>query len=199
MTEKEGQVLIRGGAVALRRRTVADIQLFLKWRRQDCLANKLDAPWEQPESDDVYAAKAVLAIEKEASGPVNRAVIVDADGLPVGSVNCYGGNGGQESRNVGIAIYDDSRLGCGLGTEALGLWVRHLFQTRGLHRLGLATWSFNPRMIRVAGKLGFKLEGREREARLWKGQWLDRLLYGLLEAEWREMEKKRRRECLSGS
>jgi len=133
----------------------------------------------------------VLAIEKEAAGPVNRAIIVDAEGLPIGSVNCYGDKGCQESRLVGISIYEDSRLNKGLGSEALGIWLRHLFQTRKLHRVGLVTWSFNVRMIRVAGKLGFKLEGREREVRFWDGQWLDRLHYGMLETEWRELEKKR--------
>ncbi|HBE73110.1 MAG TPA: hypothetical protein DDW31_03325 [candidate division Zixibacteria bacterium] len=195
MPEKEGLVLVRGKAVALRKRTVADIQMFLKWRRLNCQASQFDAPWEEPESDDEYAAKAVLAIEKEAAGPVNRAIIVDAEGLPIGSVNCYGDKGCQESRLVGISIYEDSRLNKGLGSEALGIWLRHLFQTRKLHRVGLVTWSFNVRMIRVAGKLGFKLEGREREVRFWDGQWLDRLHYGMLETEWRELEKKRQQDA----
>jgi len=38
MPEKEGLVLVRGKAVALRKRTVADIQMFLKWRRLNCQA-----------------------------------------------------------------------------------------------------------------------------------------------------------------
>jgi RimJ/RimL family protein N-acetyltransferase len=190
MTEKEGLVLIRGNAVALRRRTVADIQLFLKWRRMDCQARKFDAPWEQPLSDEEFAAKAVLSIERESSGRITRAVITDSDGQAIGSVNAYGDGGCAESRKVGIAIYEDSRLGRGLGTEALGLWVGHLFAAQALHRVGLETWSFNPRMARVAEKVGFRFEGMEREARFWEGRWLDRLHYGLLAAEWRELERK---------
>ncbi len=192
MPEKEGLVLVRGSTVSLRRRTVADIQLFLRWRRLDCQANRLDAPWDQPGSDDEYAAKMVLAIEREAAGRISRAVIVDSDGAAIGSVNAYGDKECAESRNVGIAIYEDSRLGRGLGTEALRLWVGHLFAAQNLHRVGLETWSFNPRMARVAEKVGFKFEGLEREVRFWKGQWLDKLHYGLLASEWRDLEIRAR-------
>lgn len=171
---------------------MADIQLFLRWRRLDCQARRYDAPWEQPGSDDEFAAKAVLAIEKEAAGRIARAMISDPDGTAIGSVNAYGDKECAESRNVGIAIYEDSRLGRGLGTEALRLWVRYLFASQNLHRVGLETWSFNPRMARVAEKVGFKFEGLEREARFWEGQWLDRLYFGLLASEWREMERRSR-------
>jgi RimJ/RimL family protein N-acetyltransferase len=192
MPEKEGLVLVKGNAVSLRRRTVSDIQLFLKWRRLDCQAKRFDAPWEQPGSDEEFAAKAVMAIEREAAGRISRAVITDSEGAAIGSVNAYGEGDCAESRKVGIAIYEDSRLGRGLGTEALKLWVGHLFAAQKLHRVGLETWSFNPRMARVAEKVGFRFEGLEREARFWEGQWLDRLHYGLLASEWREQETRAR-------
>ncbi len=192
MSDKEGQVLVRGSGVSLRRRTVADIQLFLRWRRLDCQANRLDAPWARPGSDDEYAAKAVMAIERESAGRVSRAVITDPEGAAIGSVNAYGDGDCSESRNVGIAIYEDSRLERGLGTEALRLWVGYLFAAQNLHRVGLETWSFNPRMARVAEKVGFRFEGLEREARLWEGQRLDKLHYGLLASEWRDLEKRAR-------
>lgn len=197
MSEKEGLVIIRGNAVSLRRRTVADIQLFLNWRRLDCQANRLDAPWDQISSDEEYAAKAVLSIEKEAAGRISRAIIVDSEGTAIGSVNAYGDKECAESRNVGIAIYDDSRLGRGLGTEAFRMWIGYLFSAQNLHRVGLETWSFNPRMARVAEKVGFKFEGLEREVRFWEGQWLDKLHYGLLASEWRDLEIRARMKSSS--
>ncbi len=190
MPEKEGLILVRGKSVHLRRRTVADLQTFLRWRRIDCQANRFDAPWERPESDEEYAAKTVLAIERESSGRISRALIIDNEGAAIGSVNAYGEKDCLESRKVGIAIYEDSKLGRGLGTEALRLWLGYLFAVQGLHRVGLETWSFNAPMVRVAEKVGFKFEGIEREVRFWQGQWLDRLHYGLLISEWREMVKK---------
>jgi RimJ/RimL family protein N-acetyltransferase len=71
-----------------------------------------------------------------------------------------------------------------MGTEALELWVDHLFKISEIHKLCLDTWSFNPRMIRVAEKVGFISEGRQREMRLWQGEWLDLLHFGILRDEW---------------
>ncbi len=51
------------------------------------------------------------------------------------------------------------------------------------------TYSFNPRMIRVAEKLGFMHEGTEREVINWQGEWLDRLCFGILRKEWEERRK----------
>ncbi len=53
-----------------------------------------------------------------------------------------------------------------------------------VHRLGLDTWSFNPRMMQVAGKLGFTSEGAQREVLQWQNQWLDLVHYGMLREEW---------------
>ena len=85
---------------------------------------------------------------------------------------------------VGIDIYDDDCLNRGFGTEALGLWIDYLFSHSEVHRIGLETWSFNPRMKRVAEKVGLVYEGAERELREWQGQRLDFIRYGLLRREW---------------
>jgi hypothetical protein len=39
-------------------------------------------------------------------------------------------------------------------------------------------------MARVAEKVGFVYEGRQREMRLWQGEWLDLLHFGILREEW---------------
>jgi hypothetical protein len=39
----------------------------------------------------------------------------------------------------------------------------------------------------VLEKVGLRLEGRLRENEYFKGRWLDTLIYGLLESEWRTM------------
>jgi RimJ/RimL family protein N-acetyltransferase len=39
-------------------------------------------------------------------------------------------------------------------------------------------------MMRVAEKVGFVHEGVQREARQWRGEWLDGILYGMLREEW---------------
>jgi RimJ/RimL family protein N-acetyltransferase len=67
------------------------------------------------------------------------------------------------------------------------LWVNHLFANSEYHKLCLDTWSFNPRMMRVAEKAGFLYEGRQREIQYWQGEWLDLMHYGMLREEWEHM------------
>ena len=104
---------------------------------------------------------------------------------------------GWESREthwplVGVVIYDDKRWGQGIGTEALGLWTDYLFtHLTSAVRLDLRTWSGNPGMMRLAEKLGYKLEARFRKARIVGGKYYDGLGYGLLREEWRSAESDR--------
>jgi RimJ/RimL family protein N-acetyltransferase len=112
-------------------------------------------------------------------------VIALLDERPIGWVNRYGEKRFPDTWMVGIDICEDDYLEKGLGTEALRLWVDYLFANSTVHRIGLDTWSFNPRMMRVAEKLGFALEGAQREVLQWQGEWLDFVHYGMLRKEWK--------------
>lgn len=57
---------------------------------------------------------------------------------------------------------------------------RYAFGTYELHRLTAAPPSFNKLAQRIASRIGFRYEGAMREAYLYKGQFHDLLLYGLL-------------------
>jgi RimJ/RimL family protein N-acetyltransferase len=113
-----------------------------------------------------------------------RAVIATPDNTPLGWVSRYGKQSNPHVCFVGIDICEDTFLNRGLGTEALKLWVDHLFAAPDLHKLCLDTWSFNPRMIRVAEKVGFVYAGRQREMQHWQGEGLDLHHFGMLREEW---------------
>jgi RimJ/RimL family protein N-acetyltransferase len=59
---------------------------------------------------------------------------------------------------LGIALFD-GWTGRGLGTEALRLLCRHLFEADGFHRVQLSTDVTNAAMRRSAEKAGFAFEG----------------------------------------
>ena len=123
--------------------------------------------------------------------PRSRAFITTRTNEPLGWVSRYGQKQHPDAWYVGIDICTDRYLNQGIGTEALKLWIDYLFSNSDVHRLGIETWSFNPRMMRVAQKLGFVHEGAEREMRLWQDKWLDALHYGLLRREWQARQKQR--------
>jgi RimJ/RimL family protein N-acetyltransferase len=87
---------------------------------------------------------------------------------------------------VTIDVCEDAYLNQGIGTQALRLWIGYLFSNSDVHRIGLDTWSFNERTVRVAEKLGFAYEGAQRELVEWQGKWLDLAHYGMLRSRWED-------------
>jgi RimJ/RimL family protein N-acetyltransferase len=148
-----------------------------------------DAPWEgicavMTDEERERVEYQFLERFQELSTPRRRAIIVTQENKPLGWVTRYANERFPSAWCVGIDICEDEYLNQGLGTEALGLWMNYLFASSDVHRIGLDTWSFNERMIRVAEKLGFVYEGAERELIEWQGEWLDRVHFGMLRREW---------------
>ena len=85
---------------------------------------------------------------------------------------------------VGIDIYSPKYWCNGYGSEALLLWISHLFRSMPLVRVGLTTWSGNLKMMNLAQKLGMKQEACLRKCRFWQGQYYDSIRYGVLREEW---------------
>jgi len=129
-----------------------------------------------------------LCVE-ELPSPRTIAIIAEKDNHPLGWVIRYGEDRTPDTWMVGIDICEDEKLNKGLGTEALGLWVDYLFTNSTVHRIGLDTWSLNPRMSHVAEKLGFTFESIQRELVLWDGKWLDLVHFGMLRHEWEDKRK----------
>lgn len=151
-----------------------------------------DAPWarNKPEEKQHQEEKTTQGDQKVDPSPKKMAVIATLDNKPLGWVNRYSPRANPLIWYVGIDICEDDFLDRGYGTEALRLWVDYLFENSDYHKICLDTWSFNPRMARVAEKIGFTAEGCQRELQFWQGEWLDLLHYGMLREEW-EADKKR--------
>ncbi|MEM6658883.1 MAG: GNAT family protein [Pseudomonadota bacterium] len=109
-----------------------------------------------------------------------HAWIIEADGALAGGVRLHTINYSDKRAQIAIGIVDPGALGKGIGTEAMQLLAAHAFDTMGLHRLGCRVLDFNARAIAAYEKVGFVVEGREREAALIAGHWHDDLILGLL-------------------
>ena len=185
-------IIAHGYLTILRDWLTSDIDPFIRWLTQGQW-RLLDAPWEgfrsettaeEERRDREWFMRQLQGGDK--SWFKNRAVIATPDNVPIGWVNRYGEKDNPHACFVGIDICEDAYLNRGLGTEALQLWVDHIFSTSDVHKIGLETWSFNPRMIRVAERAGFVCEGCQREIRQWQGEWLDLVQFGILREEWQK-------------
>lgn len=87
---------------------------------------------------------------------------------------------------VGIFIGETAYWNQGYGSEAMGLLLRHAFDTLNLNRIFLRVFENNLRAIRCYEKAGFIHEGRLRQAEYRDGQFVDVLLMSVLRQEWRQ-------------
>jgi RimJ/RimL family protein N-acetyltransferase len=164
--------------VTLRSRTDADLDALYEiaadlstWeRRQDSAPTTLTrATWD-----------AGLARRDESGLP---AFVIDVDGSAVGSCSLFGFDELARHAEVGIALAAGAR-GRGLGTAALRQLVEFGFVRRNLRRLHLGTIGSNEAALRCYEKVGFVVEGRQREHVWDAGRWVDFVRMGLLRSEW---------------
>lgn len=181
-------MIAAGKKVVLRGARPSDLETYLRWMEGGEWL-QYDAPWcnmTDFTSPTVAKERFTKRFLNDSSLPRQKAIIClkEDQGNPMGWVNRYGDKRFPSAWLIGIDICEDDYLNKGLGAEAFGLWVDYLFSNSDVHRIGFATYSFNPRMIRVGEKLGFVHEGTDREVICWNGNWLDRLHFGMLRKEW---------------
>ena len=109
--------------------------------------------------------------------------VIDVDGERAGAMGFAVSNKrSRVARLGGLAIHPDFR-GRRISDEAARLFQRHLLNELGYHRLELEIYGFNERAMRHAERAGFVREGVKRKAYLRHGEWVDGVLYGLVEED----------------
>ncbi|KAJ5946188.1 acyl-CoA N-acyltransferase [Penicillium verhagenii] len=133
-------------------------------------ADPLDATEAQPDqvSKDVKDTKPI---------PIGQLIIAHTRGPTHAHHRCA---------KLGISLIDGHR-GKGYGPEAINWALDWAFQSAGMHRVSLGTFSFNQHGIHLYRKLGFVEEGRERETILYNRAWYDIILFSMLESEWEKL------------
>jgi RimJ/RimL family protein N-acetyltransferase len=86
------------------------------------------------------------------------------------------------ARLGGLAVHADYR-GRGLADRAARILQRYLLFELGYHRLELECYGFNERAIRHAERSGFVREGVKRKAYWRHGEWVDGVLFSLLQED----------------
>ena len=111
--------------------------------------------------------------------------VIDIKGQLAGAVHLHSTDTRDRRATLAIGLLRVSDLGQGYGTRALRLLVVEAFDGLKLHRLSLRVLSYNARAIAAYQKVGFQIEGRERESALVGDVWHDDVMMGLLAPEWR--------------
>lgn len=181
-------IRVAGERLVLRDWTVDDLPVYRAWLNPGHQWVETDAPY-YPQFTSNEADEHVAGLLENLQVPIavpTRLVIarIGEDKL-IGSVSRYWISLETHWMAIGIAIFDPSEWGKGVGFEAMSLWIDYLFDAMPeLVRLDLQTWSGNVGMIKLSDKLGFKEEARYRKARIVDGEFHDAIGFGILREEW---------------
>lgn len=102
---------------------------------------------------------------------------------PIGFVSLF--HVDERAGSATIAYYlTPSAQENGYMTEAVELLVDYAFETRRLHRVTASALATNDASQNLLRSLGFTEEGRERDAKFVRGEYVDVDVFSILEGEW---------------
>jgi aminoglycoside 6'-N-acetyltransferase len=161
-------VVLRGERVLLRPGRPEDADRLLQIRTE-------------PEVVRWWGSTDIEEIREEFIG-TDEAFVIEVEGEEVVGAIQYHEENDPMYRHAGMDIFlTTPRHGEGLGTEAIRVLARYLFEERGHHRLTIDPAADNAAAIRAYEKVGFRRVGIMREyERGPDGVWHDGLLMDML-------------------
>jgi len=90
----------------------------------------------------------------------------------------------ERTAELGYVFHPD-HWGRGLATEAATAVLNWGFNEFGLHRIYARCHGGNEASARLMTRLGMRQEARHVESYLFRGEWVDRLVFAVLAREWR--------------
>jgi ribosomal-protein-alanine N-acetyltransferase len=185
LTIEGGIRMLKGKNVLLRPIKRSDISYFLKWFNDPELVQYLDMYLPMTEmSEEKFIEE--LGTTRARSDAILVIEVIEGDSTrPIGNCGLHQINTKDQDAIFGIIIGEKDYWSRGYGVEAARLLINYGFEQLNLHRISSAAIAFNERSIRLHEKIGFRVEGRLRQAMFKNGQYHDRLEFGILKEEWK--------------
>ncbi len=169
--------MIRGEKITLRALEDRDLEHLRGWRNHPDLMKYhfSDLPVSEADQRRWYhnysgnSGTIVFIIENEEQAQVGYTILKNVD---------------HKNRQAEIGLYlDPTQQGKGYGKDAFLCLMRYGFHELNLHRVYLEVFAFNTKAIVLYEKLGFKEEGRLREAFFSQNRYHDIVVMSVLETE----------------
>jgi RimJ/RimL family protein N-acetyltransferase len=125
--------------------------------------------------------------QRQASrGNSRKYVIETLERQIIGQIDYYDLDWQARSAWVSVLLGEREYWGGGYGTDAMRTLLRFLFEQLGLHRVSLTLHDTNVRALHSYEKNGFVKEGMLREWAFFNGSWVDGILMGVLDRDFRD-------------
>ena len=108
---------------------------------------------------------------------------------PIGVISLMNLSDANDSAELSVIVGHPEDRHHGYGAAAIDTILRYSFEELGLNRVGLSVFEFNEDAISTYERLGFREEGRLRQALKRDGAFHDAILMSILEPEWREASR----------
>jgi RimJ/RimL family protein N-acetyltransferase len=109
--------------------------------------------------------------------------VIEVDGERAGCVAFERLSEQHRIASAGRFVVHPSFRGRRIGVDAARLFQRLLLRELGFHRIEIQIYGFNERAIAHAEHAGYVREGVKRRAYLKDGQWVDAVLFSLIEED----------------
>jgi RimJ/RimL family protein N-acetyltransferase len=176
--------MLKGNGILLRPMRRSDISYFLKWFNDPEVIQYLTMYLPMTEMAEEKYIEELGTTRARTDAPFVIEIIEGDSTKPIGTIGLHGINNKDHSASFGIAIGEKDYWSKGYGTEAARLLIDYGFEQLNLHRISSAAFAFNERSIRLHKRVGFKEEGRQREAVFKNGKFHDHVVFGILREEW---------------
>jgi RimJ/RimL family protein N-acetyltransferase len=112
------------------------------------------------------------------------AIHLKGEDEPIGVISLMNISEANASAELSVIVGHPEDRHQGYGAEAIDLILRYGFEDLGLNRVGLSVFEFNEDAISTYEKLGFRDEGRLRNALKRDDAYYDAILMGISRTEW---------------
>lgn len=120
----------------------------------------------------------------QSSDKIILAICLRQGDIHVGNVSLDSIENRHRTARLSIFIGDDKHRGKSIGSRAIRLLVEYAFNFLNLNRIWCKATSGDERIMHFYTQLGFKIEGVMRQHEFIDGQYVDKLILGLLKNEW---------------
>ena len=114
------------------------------------------------------------------------AIHLKGEEQPIGVISLMNISEANDSAELSVIVGHPEDRNQGYGAEAISTILDYAFGDLDLNRVGLSVFEFNEDAISTYDKLGFREEGRLRQALKRDAVFHDAILMSVLESEWRE-------------
>ena len=177
--------MLKGENVLLRPIKRSDISCFLKWFNDPEMVQYLDMYLPMTEMSEEKFIEDLGTTRAKSDIIFVVEAIEGESGKPIGNCGLHSISPKDHNATFGIIIGEKDYWSKGYGVEAARLLINYGFQQLNLHRISSSAIAYNDRSIKLHKKLGFREEGRLRQAMFKNGQYHDRVEFGILREEWK--------------